>query len=127
MGKASATDIVWPVPANGAAPPFPLDPLQDSGGGSAAIPVEVKSQNAEVVKNSSSVWLPVEMVVVKQLSSEPRKHSSAREIKLKQEGGEMIDQDVVRFECFCLLQNSYFEILTPKAMVLGGEGFRLES
>lgn len=90
MGKASATDIVWPVPANGAAPPFPLDPLQDSGGGSAAIPVEVKSQNAEVVKNSSSVWLPVEMVVVKQLSSEPRKHSSAREIKLKQEGGEMI-------------------------------------
>lgn len=30
------------------------------------------------------------MVVVKQISSKPRKHKSAREIKLKQEGGEMV-------------------------------------
>lgn len=43
-----------------------------------------------MVKESGSVRLPVERVVVKQLSSKPRKHSSAREIKLKQEGGEMI-------------------------------------
>ena len=52
--------------------------------------MEVKSQTAEVVKKSSPVWLPVEMVVVKQISSKPKKHNSAREIKLKQEGGEMI-------------------------------------
>lgn len=58
--------------------------------GNGVIPVEVKSQTAIVLKESSSVWLPSEMVVVKQISSKPEKHNSAREIKLKQEGGEMI-------------------------------------
>ena len=52
--------------------------------------MEEKSQTALVLKESSSVWLPSEMVVVKQISSKPEKHNSAREIKLKQEGGEMI-------------------------------------
>lgn len=54
------------------------------------IPADLKRQTTEMVKESSSVWLLVEMVVVKQISSKPREHKSAREIKLKQEGGEMI-------------------------------------
>lgn len=71
---------------NRAASPFLLDPLQ----GFRLHPVEVKSPTAEVVKESSPVWLAAEMVVVKQISSKPKKLNSAREIKLKQEGGEMI-------------------------------------
>lgn len=43
-----------------------------------------------MVKKSSSVWLPVGMLVAKQISSKPKKHKAAREIKLKQEGGEII-------------------------------------
>lgn len=84
MGKAAATDIMELVPGRGPASPFLLDSLQASGGGNAVIPVDLKRQTAEMVKESSSVWLLVEMVVVKQISSKPRKHKSAREIKLKQ-------------------------------------------
>lgn len=52
--------------------------------------MEVQRQAAKVVKESGSVWLPVEMVVVTQISFKPGKHSPAREIKLEQEGGEMM-------------------------------------
>lgn len=63
--------------------------LQALGELQAKVLIAVKSQRESA--KEIQFWLnPVAEVVVKQISSKPRNYNSAREIKLKQEGREMI-------------------------------------
>jgi hypothetical protein len=81
VSKASVTNLSQPSTA---VPLFLLNTLNP------VTAVYVRGPEGHVVKESSSVWFMVEMVGVKQFSSMPSKPKSAREIKLKWEGGEMI-------------------------------------